>query len=105
MEANSWISKIKFYSLGLNREVNENDYNLFLGCLPSNIRELKIAHLDNSNIYGMDGQINPFAEFVIINKECHKVFEESSLNKNVEKPCTLMFTNDKIILYINKLQD
>ena len=102
---NEWkqiIGYQKFHDIRLNREINENDYNTFLGCLPPNIRELKIGHLDNSNIYGKDGNINPFAEFVIINKECKKVFEESSLNKNVEKSCPLMFTNGTIILYINK---
>ena len=102
---NEWkqiIGYQKFHDIRLNREINENDYSAFLGCLPPNIRELKIGHLDNANIYGKDGNINPFAEFVIINKECQKVFEESSLNKNVEKSCPLMFTNGKIILCINK---
>ena len=107
---NEWkliVGYQKFHDINLNREVNENDvdYKIFVGFLPQNKRGLKIAPLDNSNIYGKDGQINPFAEFVIINKECLNVFAESRPNKKgdkIEKSCPLKFLKDKIILYINK---
>ena len=106
---NEWkllVGYQKFHEINLNRNVNENDidYKIFVGCLPPNKRGLKIAPLDNTNIYGKDGQINPFAEFVIINKECLNVFAESRPNKKgekIEKSCPLKFLKDKIILYIN----
>ena len=107
---NEWKQVVgyqKFYNIKLNRDLKEDDtdYNLFKSCLPQNINELKIAPLDNSNVYNQKGDINPFAEFVIINKECLKLFGESRQNlkvKVLEKACPLIFLDDKIILFINK---
>ena len=107
---NEWKQLVgyeKFQSIKINRDIEENDTdynNLFKGCLPPNIGELKIAPLDNSNVYNKYGDINPFAEFIIINKECLELFGKSRQNQKdkFEKACPLTFLNDEIILYINK---
>ena len=107
---NEWKEVVgyqKIHDMKINRDIEENvrDYNIFKSCLPQNINELKIAPLDNSNVYNQNGDINPFAEFIIINKECLKLFGESRQNlkvKVLEKACPLIFLDDKIILFINK---
>ena len=107
----NWLSKWKelvgynaISSLNISRDMKDNDYNFFINNLPKNIKEIKLYPLDNSNIYNADGNINPLAEFVIINKECQKVFAESRQHleyKIKEKTCPLKFLNDKIIIHID----
>ena len=107
----NWIQKWKQYvgfnefcSLNLNRDVNDKDYDIFLDSLPKNINEMKLAPLDNSNIYNNMSEINPLAEFIIIDKKCHEAFRESSKkieNKIIERPIPLKFSKDKIILHID----
>ena len=95
----------KFHNINLNRDALDSDYNTFKLCLPPNINLLRIAPLDNSKIYNQKGEINPLAEFIIVNKECLNIFAESRQNKTVdkiEKSCPLMFLSDKIILIIDK---
>jgi hypothetical protein len=95
----------KFHNINLNRDALDSDYNTFKLCLPPNINLLRIAPLDNSKIYNQKGEINPLAEFIIVNKECLNIFAESRPNKTVdkiEKSCPLMFLSDKIILIIDK---
>ena len=87
------------------REATDKDYSNFKNYMLCQ-KDLKVlSPLDNSNIYKSNGDINPLAEFVIINKECQKVFGESrqKLEYNIfEKSCPLKFLPDKIILYINE---
>ena len=103
---NKWkehIGYYKFCSLNINRDLNDNDYVTFKASHPENNSEL--IPLDNSNIYNEDGQIDPFSEFIIINRNCHKAFEESKKNKPgnkiKERSLPLKFLKDKIILRIN----
>ena len=108
----NWLNKWKesvgynnFVSFDFNREVKDSDYNTFINnCLPANKNEIKLSPLDNSNIYNSQGEINPLAEFIIIDKKCQEVFGESRQNMAyniIEKPVPLTFFNDKIILHIN----
>ena len=95
----------KFHNINLIRDALDSDYNIFKLCLPPNINLLRIAPLDNSKIYNQKGEINPLAEFIIVNKECLNIFAKSRQNKTVdkiEKSCPLMFLSDKIILIIDK---
>ena len=70
--------------------------------LPRNINELKLSPLDNSNIYNDKGEINPLAEFIIIDKKCQQVFAETRQNiqyNALEVPVPLTFTKNFIITY------
>ena len=94
----------KFSSFNINRDANDNDYELFRDMLPYNKNEITLPPLDNSNIYNNKGEINPLAEFIIIDKKCQEVFGESRQNMEyniIEKSVPLAFFNDKIILHIN----
>ena len=107
----NWLNKWKEYvgyndiiKLNLNRDINDNDYDLFKKFLPKNIKEIRLFPLDNSNIYLNNGEINPFSEFIIINKECHNIFGESRKNMNYiykERSVSLKFLKNKIILTTN----
>jgi len=107
----NWLNKWKEYvgyndiiKLNLNRDINDNDYDLFKKFLPKNIKEIRLFPLDNSNIYLNNGEINPFSEFIIINKECHNIFGESRKNMNYiykERSVPLKFLKNKIILTTN----
>jgi len=103
---NKWkehIGYYKFCSLNINRDLNDDDYVTFKASHPENNTEL--IPLDNSNLYNEDGQIDPLSEFIIINRNCHKAFEESKKNKPgskiKERSLPLKFLKDKIILRIN----
>ena len=104
---NSWKKSIKyneFSSLNLNRDVIDNDYNIFISLFINNINNIKLNPLDNSNIYNDLSEINPFADFVIINKKCFELFKESNHNmksKIIERPVPLQFCKDIIILHID----
>ena len=106
----NWINKWKEYigynkfdALGINREINNEDYITFKACLPENIKNNNLPPLDNSKIYNDNGQINPFAEFVIINKICLQLFAETRkniANNILEISVPLKFLKNKIILTI-----
>ena len=94
----------KFSSININRDVNDNDYNLFRDMILYNKNEITLPPLDNSNIYNNQGEINPLAEFIIIDKKCQEIFGESRKNMAyniIEKSVPLAFFKDKIILHIN----
>ena len=85
----NWLNQWKefagynyFSNLKLNREMNDNDYPYFIQFISQNRNKNKnyLYPLDNSNIYLNNGEINPYAEFVVINKNCHKIFGESKQN-------------------------
>ena len=107
-----WLDKWKecvgyndFLKANINRELEDKDYDLFIKLLPKNIKEIRHFPLDNSNIYFKNGDINPLSEFIIINKQCHKVFEESRKNMNYidnERSRPLQFLKNKIILTITE---
>ena len=103
---NKWKEHIgynKFCSLNIKRDLNDNDYVTFKAGHPENKSEL--IPLDNSSLYNNEGKIDPLSEFIIINKNCHNVFEESKKNipgnKIKEKSYALKFLKDKIILRIS----
>ena len=107
----NWLNKWKEFvgynnisALNLNRDMNDNDYHIFKQYLPKNLENNRLYPLDNSKIYNNNGDINPLAEFVIINKECQKAFAESRQNMEyniIEKSVPVKFLHDKIILNIN----
>ena len=103
---NKWKEYIgynKFISLKINREINNDDYNTFRACLPENIKNNNLPPLDNSKVYNNNGQINPEAEFVIINETSYKLFaktRKNNSNDTLEVPVTLKFLKNKIILTI-----
>ena len=93
------ISQIK-----KDRDIDDDDYELFIKLLPKNIKDIRLFPLDNSNIYSNNEDINPLSEFIIINKACHDVFKESRKNMNYEKKeraLPLQFLKNKIILNVN----
>ena len=104
---NKWKELVKyneFSAFNINRDANDNDYNIFKTNLPRNINELKLSPLDNSNIYNDKGVINPLAEFIIIDKKCQQVFAKTRQNiqyNSLEVPVPLTFTKDFIVLHIN----
>ena len=104
---NKWKELVKyneFSAFNINRDANDNDYNIFKTNLPRNINELKLSPLDNSNIYNDKGEINPLAEFIIIDKKCQQVFAKTRQNiqyNSLEVPVPLTFTKDFIVLHIN----
>ena len=108
----NWLNKWKecvgyndIIKLNLNRDINDNDYDLFKKFLPKNIKDIRLFPLDNSNIYLNNEEINPLSEFIIINKKCHDVFGESRKNMKNEKnerSRPLKFLKNKIILTINE---
>ena len=111
----NWLNQWKefagynyFSSLKLNREMNDNDYPYFIQFISQNRNKNKnyLYPLDNSNIYLNNGEINPYAEFVVINKDCHKIFGESKQNlgyNNInEKAVPLKMLKNKNILNISK---
>ena len=107
----NWLNKWKeyvgykeFIKFVVEREANDNDYNIFKNFLLKEKKEVKLFPLDNSDIYREDGRINPLAQFIIINKKCKEVFGESRQNMVYhieEKSVPLLFLKDKIILHIS----
>ena len=88
----NWLNKWKecvgyneFSKFNLNRDINDKNYDLCKEFLPKNIKGIKLFPLDNSNIYLDNGEINPLSEFIIINKECMKLFGETRKNMNYNK--------------------
>ena len=109
----NWLNQWKefagynyFSGLNLNREINDNDYPYFIQFISQNKNKNYLYPLDNSNIYLNNGEINTYAEFAVINKNCHKIFGESKQNlgnNNInEKAVPLKFLRDKLILNISK---
>ena len=109
----NWLNKWKeivgynyFHSLNLNREMNDNDYQLFLSYITQNKNneDNYIFPLDNSNIYLNNGKINPYAEFVIINRACYQAFKETKQNSGYnninERTIPIKILKDKLILNI-----
>ena len=93
----------KFCKMVSKREVTDNDYNIFIECLPKDKKENKLSPLDNSKVYN-NGEINPLAEFMIINKESYDAFNETRKNTAYymnEKSIFLKFLHDRIIMTIN----
>ena len=85
------------------RDVTDNDYNIFVECIPKEKKENKLSPLDNSKVY-VNGEINPLAEFMIINKESYDAFNETRKNTVYymnEKYILLKFLHDRIIMTIN----
>ena len=108
----NWLHKWKelvgyeeLSSFRLNRDLEDTDYNLFMKIINNNKKGVVNIPLDNSNIYLSSGEINPFAEFVIINKACHEMFKLSKKNKindKNERSIPVKFLKDKIILYFSE---
>ena len=106
----NWLNKWKecigyqqFQSLGLEKDLTDKDYQIFMMNLNQVKKKEKLIPLDNSDIYKEDGRINPLAEFVIINKKCQEIFKKSRNNMvyNItETSVPLKFLKDKIILHI-----
>ena len=93
----------KFCKMVSKRDVTDNDYNIFIECLPKEKKENKLSPLDNSKVY-VNGEINPLAEFMIINKESYDAFNETRKNTAYymnEKSIFLKFLHDRIIMTIN----
>ena len=104
---NNWKKFIKFNefsSLNFDRDSNDDDYNIFISIFTNDLNNIKLNTLDNSNIYNDLSEINPLAEFVIINKKCFELFRESNQNKEnkiIERPVPLQFSKDIVILHID----
>ena len=93
----------KFCKMVSKRDVTDNDYNIFVECIPKEKKENKLSPLDNSKVY-VNGEINPLAEFMIINKESYDAFNETRKNTAYymnEKYIFLKFLHDSIIMTIN----
>ena len=103
---NKWkelVNYSKFHSMHLNRDMNDNDYNTFINFLSQNEHINYLSPLDNSNIYTINGEINPFADFIIVDKSCYEIFKKSRENMvyNVmEKSIPVKILKDKIIFDI-----
>ena len=102
---NRWKEKVRyneFSALNISRDANDNDYNTFKKIIFNNKKDVYLYPLDNSNIYLGSGEINPFAEFVIINKACQTIFalsKQNNLADNKERSIPIKYSKDKIILY------
>ena len=106
---NEWkqfVGYNEIHQMNLNRDMNDKDYNLFITIFNNKNKEnkTKLFPLDNSELYFDNGEINPLAEFIIIDKKCNEAFGKSRQNMvyNVkEKHIILKFLKDKIILNIS----
>ena len=90
--------------MNINKNMNNDDYNSFIVTFNHKNNKNNLFPLDNSKLYLLNGEINPLAEFIIIDKKCNEVFEISSEKKEYyvkESSVTLKFLPDKIILYIS----
>ena len=103
---NKWkelVNYSKFHSMHLNRDMNDNDYNTFINFLSQNEHINYLSPLDNSNIYTINGEINLFADFIIVDKSCYEIFKKSRENmvyNVIEKSIPVKILNDKIIFDI-----
>ena len=108
----NWLNKWKqfvnydfFQKKHLNRDLNDNDYFDYLNYILDNKKNIILSPLINSNIYLSNGEINPLADFMIIDKKCQKLFMETRLNmlyKITEKSIPVKFAKDKTIFDIGK---
>ena len=108
----NWLNKWKqfvnydfFQKKHLNRDLNDNDYFDYLNYILDNKKNIILSPLINSNIYLSNGEINPLADFMIIDKRCQKLFMETRLNmlyKINEKSIPVKFAKDKTIFDIGK---
>ena len=106
----NWLNKWKdfvnynfFDLMKINCDINDNDYNNFIQNLSLNKKGPFLPPLDNSNIYMSNEEINPIAEFIVIDKKCQEVFMEARKNMTYsikEKSVPVKFLNDKILFNI-----
>ena len=106
----NWLNKWKdfvnynfFDLMKINCDINDNDYNNFIQNLSLNKKGPFLPPLDNSNIYMSNEEINPIAEFIVIDKKCQEVFMEARKNMTYsikEKSVPVKFLSDKILFNI-----
>ena len=72
----NWLNKWKqfvnydfFQKKHLNRDLNDNDYFDYLNYILDNKKNIILSPLINSNIYLSNGEINPLADFMNIEKK------------------------------------
>ena len=100
---NKWKELVNYNSFNSNRDLNDNDYNTFVKHIFSNNKGIILSPLDNSNIYMSNGEINPIAEFMVIDKKCLELFTETRKNMVyhiVEKSVPIKFLKDKLLFNI-----
>ena len=103
-----WIKKWKKYTgyndishaLNKSRELVDNDYFWVEPIMIKNMNENELPPLFNQNIYH-GNQINPLADFVIIDKACYNLFiQRNQQNILYEISYPLKFFKEKLILFL-----
>ena len=93
-----------YYFKKLNRELNESDYNWINPIIENNIKDNFLELFDNKNIYKKNSfNIDPLAEFNIIEKECYKYFTFGN-NKQIFNEQTLINRHYPTIFCKGKLR-
>ena len=87
----------------INGELNHNDYNWIEPIISKNSSQNYLSQLDNNAIY-QNNDINPLAEFIIIDDICYKYFSLGSKkldNNRVDKYYPTKIFKEKIIIKLS----
>ena len=83
-------------------KIEDNDLQRIIQIILKNSNENTLHRLNNEIIY-KDGKIDPFADFIIVNKKCHILFvKENEKNKLYETSFPVKFFKEKLILILIK---
>ena len=83
------------------RDLNDADYNWVTPIIKKNMEENILPPLNNKNIFH-NYKINPLADFVIINKNCHNLFiPQNQENITYEITYPIKFLKEKLILMLS----
>ena len=83
------------------RELNDKDYNWISQIIEKNYKENYLNSLDMSNIY-KDNELDPFADFEIVDKNCYELFIKGSKNPKENKNYPIIIFKEKFILDLNQ---
>ena len=97
------IIKKKIKEDKIERDLDNNDYKWISEIIDKNYKDNYLNPLDNNTIY-KDNEINPFADFKVIHKDCFELFNiiynNLDINKNFRR-YTLRLFKDKYFVYLN----
>jgi hypothetical protein len=87
-----------------NRELNDSDYNWIEPIINKHSTNILLSPLDNINLFN-NNEINPLADFIVVDENCYKLFTIGSKNENNElmnKFFKIKIYKEKFILIINE---
>ena len=81
-----------------NRELNDSDYNWIEPIINKHSTNILLSPLDNINLFN-NNEINPLADFIVVDENCYKLFTIGSKNENNELIFNCQNNNSRLPKY------